>query len=1164
MAEVRLDITVNDDGSVAIARLTDQFGKADPAIEKARKRIFAFNEDMQKFSQKMQSAAADLLPVAAGLALVAGASLKFAAEFDSAMTQSLAILPEMSKAMREDLGNTAREVALTTTASATQAAEAYYFLASAGVTSTASLKAALPVVAQLAQAGVLPMAKATEYLTDSIKALGLSVDTDMTRVGDVIVKAAVASNASVEQLAEALTTKAATSMRTFGVEVEAGVAVLSVYADQGIKGRIAGERFDILMRTLTQSALDQKDAFAKLGIEVFDATGNVNNMADIIGDLEKAFVGMSSAEKIATLDALGFKAESQSAILALVGKSESIRNYEKDLKAAGGTMKDIAEKQMKSFANQMDLVKKSVIDAAITIGDDLKDSITEVTPDARTLGVVIGGVAKAFIELPGPVRGTVYALTAIVIALPGILFAIGAIASASGTIALGFGLATGAVVKFTSALITLTAGSLVGALGAIAVAGGAIWGTASAAKDLDDATKELTESTGKSQAQFQSNIKVLTDANLKLREHGEERKNLAKALPIKPVMTEDEKKKIEQAEEAFKKFVGTLTGADIRSKLDDFGKALARGVILTPEAKKQMGETIGKAIVEGIEFPKSMLAEKAKYLAAQWDIEAAAAFDAVKKTTTSNMFLGSDEFRVSDNGGAIGAVIFGGQDPKELQAKAEATLDGVKRKIEVVHMAQDRAADAAMRAWERGDITAKQYVERMKKLGLAVDAYTLKMMKLDEWTEKWGGISDTIGAVGDVLSELGIKGGAALKSVSSGLDVGTKAGRDFATATTTAGKAAAVATTALFALKNGALAGAAAGAQLGFTMGGPLGAAIGAAGGALLGWIGKAARAREEARKLAAEIEKSRVAFIAQAGGLAALEAKAKSVGMTLDKMFNAKTVKDYETAVTELQKAFDLQKQGQEELNAAIDKYGFTIEQLGPKFAQQKLDEQGLALLRTFELLKTAGIDVGVILSKMGPEFLEYVQTVIRVGATIPESMRPVIEEMIRLGLLLDENGEKITDIGTLNFATTLTDQVESLVEAIRDMIAAMTGIPRTIHTTFTSSRSGPGPYGGDSSGGPVESAGLERGYAFGGIVDAPMSGREVTVHGREAITPLSDLFGKFANVVASKLNSKGAGGGGQMNVYVQAPDGSWQRGFERGQKRGTIRVLPNSVKAY
>lgn len=316
---------------------------------------------------------------AVGAAAIAATAItaigvKMAAGFDQAMTQSLAIMGDVSAEMRTEMENAARAVGRETTFSATQAAESYYFLASAGLDANAQL-AAMPRVAAFAQAGMFDMARATDLLTDAQSALGLTVRDDavanlenMNRVSDVLVKANTLANASVEQFSEALTNGAGAALRSVNKDVEEGVAVLAAYADQGVKGLLAGSSLDRLIRMMPSAALKNADAYEAMGIEVFDSAGNMNHMADIIDDLTNGLDGMSDAEKTAAMEALGFKARVQGLIKPLLGTGKLIRDYSDNLYEAGGITDEVAAKQLESFTNQLKLLMGELKDIALTIG----------------------------------------------------------------------------------------------------------------------------------------------------------------------------------------------------------------------------------------------------------------------------------------------------------------------------------------------------------------------------------------------------------------------------------------------------------------------------------------------------------------------------------------------------------------------------------------------------------------------------------------------------------------------------------------------------------------------------------------------------------------------------------------------------------------------------
>jgi len=343
-----------------------------------------------------KAAGVALLAVAAASAAIAVASVREFAKFDGALVKSQAIMGDLTKAMEDDMADAARAVAKATTFSAEQAAESFFFLASAGLDAKSSI-AALPSVAAFAQAGMFDMARATDLLTDAQSALGLTIKNDavanmenMVKISDVLVRANTLANASVEQFSTALTTKAGAALKALGKDVEEGVAVLAAFADQGIKGEIAGTQLGIVLRDLTTKAITNKGAFTEMGIAVFDSTGDMNNLGDIIGDIEGALSGMSDETQKATLLQLGFSDKSLASLQALLGTSEAIKTYETELRSSMGYTEQVANKQLDTFNSQLKLLESAIIDVAIEIGEELTPYIQDLIPVLQNLLPVIG------------------------------------------------------------------------------------------------------------------------------------------------------------------------------------------------------------------------------------------------------------------------------------------------------------------------------------------------------------------------------------------------------------------------------------------------------------------------------------------------------------------------------------------------------------------------------------------------------------------------------------------------------------------------------------------------------------------------------------------------------------------------------------------------------
>ncbi len=328
-------------------------------------------------------AAKSAAAAAAAIGAIAVVSVKKFGDFDAALNKSIAIMGNVSDTLRTDMSDAAREVAKTTTFSAEEAAEAYFFLASAGLDAAASV-AAMPQVAKFAQAGMFDMATATDLATDAQSALGLTSDdaaenlANLTRVTDVFVKANTLANTSVEQLAAAFTSKAGNALKTVGKSVEEGAAALAVFADQGIKGERAGTLLTNTIFGLTDRLGAVPEKFDALGLSLFDAEGNMKNFSDISEQFTSVLGTMTTEQKLATLSQLGFGKQAREGILALVGNSEALAEYEGKLKDAGGTVDEVSEKQLETFNNQMALMKSKLEDVAIQIGSQLAPKLLDL------------------------------------------------------------------------------------------------------------------------------------------------------------------------------------------------------------------------------------------------------------------------------------------------------------------------------------------------------------------------------------------------------------------------------------------------------------------------------------------------------------------------------------------------------------------------------------------------------------------------------------------------------------------------------------------------------------------------------------------------------------------------------------------------------------------
>lgn len=370
------------------------------------------------------------LMVGAPLLGIGVAAVRAFSSFDQAMTQSQSIMGRLSPQQIDSLRSSVLSLAGDTVQSPTELARALYELASAGYDAERSV-AVLPEMARFATAGSMNLSQAVEFLSSSVGALGLRGNTaaeqlaNTRRVMDVLTEAANRSMASVQQFSEALSNDAAAAARLTGKDVEEVVAVLAVYADQGERGMAAGSQLARGMRLLQNAATEHGAAQRQMGLEVFDAGGNMKNMADIVDNLTQVLGPMSDAQRTATLSQMGFHALTQRSLLPLIGMSDAIRTYERQLRSAGGATREVAETQLGSFANQMTVLWNKITVVAIEIGDML-------APALRLVGNVVAYVLpyiRTFVAwfkgLPTWVKSAIGMLALFVVVIGAVLALVG-------------------------------------------------------------------------------------------------------------------------------------------------------------------------------------------------------------------------------------------------------------------------------------------------------------------------------------------------------------------------------------------------------------------------------------------------------------------------------------------------------------------------------------------------------------------------------------------------------------------------------------------------------------------------------------------------------------------------------------------------------------------
>lgn len=354
--------------------------------------------------------------VVSGLQAAGGAIVDFGKEslqtgmnFDSAMAQVAATMG-LTKADIGALENAAKEMGATTSFSATQAAEGLNYMALAGYSSEEAI-ATLPTVLNLAAAGAMDLGTASDMVTDAQSALGLSLDETTTLV-DQMAQTSSKSNTSVSQLGEAILQVNGTAKNLKGGITEMN-ATLGILADNGIKGAEGGTALRNIILSLSAPTDKAAAALNDLGIQVFDAEGNMRGLDDIMRQFDDAMGSLTQQEKTEALNTIFNKVDLKSVNALMSAATGNISAMSEAISNAGVPLGDLGEQfsitgdaayDMAYFIDEtMKNVDGSIEDTASVVAETFNMSMEDATKIVEAAADGAANATDRFSELTGQI-----------------------------------------------------------------------------------------------------------------------------------------------------------------------------------------------------------------------------------------------------------------------------------------------------------------------------------------------------------------------------------------------------------------------------------------------------------------------------------------------------------------------------------------------------------------------------------------------------------------------------------------------------------------------------------------------------------------------------------------------------------------------------------------
>lgn len=250
---------------------------------------------------------------------------------------------------------------------------------------------------------------------DYLTAFGLEAD-QAGRMADVLSYAQANSNTTTEMLGEAFK-NCAVNAHNAGMSLEETTAILSKFADAGLKGSEGGTALNAIIRDMTQKMKNGAIQIGDTSVKVQDANGNFRSMTDIIRDVDNATKGMGDAQKTAALMTT-FTADSIKGmgILCNTG-ADSIDNFTKKLENSNGTAKKMSDMMNSDLTGALKQLSSAWEAVQLDIGNT-----------TGPLSLIVGMLTKllqAFLKLPGPVKQAIVTIALLAAAVGPVLLIIG-------------------------------------------------------------------------------------------------------------------------------------------------------------------------------------------------------------------------------------------------------------------------------------------------------------------------------------------------------------------------------------------------------------------------------------------------------------------------------------------------------------------------------------------------------------------------------------------------------------------------------------------------------------------------------------------------------------------------------------------------------------------
>lgn len=244
------------------------------------------------------------------------------------------------------------------------------------------MQGAEPIL-KLSIATQMDLKTASDLVTDSLSAMKMEVK-DLPHYLDVVARAQSLTNTEAEDLMKAFL-KCGNTAENLKIPLEETSAALGIFANNGLKGSLAGTKLNRILIRMTAQSGPAAEAWAKMGVKVYDNQGKFRGLTTVLGEARKSLSKMNQEQQMMILKQ-AVTADNVVAFKQLLDATDgTLQGLTTELQNSDGALEELRKTMEDTTKNKIDQMKSAIEEGMIATFQALAPVITDLALGIKSL-----------------------------------------------------------------------------------------------------------------------------------------------------------------------------------------------------------------------------------------------------------------------------------------------------------------------------------------------------------------------------------------------------------------------------------------------------------------------------------------------------------------------------------------------------------------------------------------------------------------------------------------------------------------------------------------------------------------------------------------------------------------------------------------------------------